>query len=66
MKKLIAQRPILFMGKWYHRGDAIPGGNTKMVEAWLRSGSIREEAEPASESKSPKKKDAGKKAGNDV
>ena len=39
MKKLIAQRPIQYMGRTYERGEAIPANDTKMVAAWLRANS---------------------------
>lgn len=39
MKKLIALRPILYMGRTYKRGDAVPANDDKMVSAWLRAGS---------------------------
>ena len=37
MAKLIAQRPILYMGRTYERGDALPAHDPKMVAAWLRA-----------------------------
>ena len=39
MKKLIAQRPIQYMGRAYERGAAIPAQDPKMVAAWLKAGS---------------------------
>lgn len=39
MKKLIAQRPIQYMGRTYERGEAIPAQDTKMVAAWLKANS---------------------------
>ena len=39
MKKLIAQRPIQYMGRTYERGEAIPAQDPKMVAAWLKAGS---------------------------
>lgn len=39
MKKLIAQRPIQYMGRTYERGEAIPAHDPKMVAAWLRANS---------------------------
>lgn len=39
MKRLIATRPILYMGKTYERGKQLPAFEEKMVEAWLRAGS---------------------------
>ena len=37
MKKLIAQRPIQYMGRTYERGDTLPAHDPKMVAAWLRA-----------------------------
>jgi len=37
MKKLIAQRPIQYMGRTYERGEAIPAHDDRMVEAWLKA-----------------------------
>lgn len=39
MKKLIAQRPIQYMGRTYERGGAIPADDPKMVAAWLKANS---------------------------
>lgn len=39
MKKLIAQRPIQYMGRNYERGEAIPAQDPKMVAAWLKTNS---------------------------
>ena len=39
MKKLIAQRPIQYMGRTYERGEAIPAQDPKMVAAWLKANS---------------------------
>ena len=39
MKKLIAQRPIQYMGRTYERGEAIPAQDPKMVAAWLKTNS---------------------------
>ncbi|MCI2105410.1 MAG: hypothetical protein LKK00_01635 [Intestinimonas sp.] len=40
MRKLIAARPIQYMGRTYARGDAVPAYDGKMVEAWLSAGSV--------------------------
>lgn len=37
MKKLIAQRPILYMGRTYERGDTLPAHDSRMVAAWVRA-----------------------------
>lgn len=39
MKKLIAQRPIQYMGRTYESGEAIPAHDPNMVAAWLRANS---------------------------
>lgn len=38
-KKLIAARPIQYMGRTYDRGDTLPAHDPKMTEAWLKHGS---------------------------
>lgn len=39
MKKLIAQRPIQYLGRYYERGAALPANDPLMTEAWLKAGS---------------------------
>lgn len=39
MKKLVAARPIQYMGRTYESGDTVPAYDNKMVEAWLSAGS---------------------------
>lgn len=39
MKKLIAQRPIQYMGRTYESGEAIPAHDPDMVAAWMRANS---------------------------
>lgn len=39
MKKLIAKRPILYQGRNYNIGEAIPANDPVMTEAWLKAGS---------------------------
>lgn len=38
MKKLIASRPIQYMGRTYERGDTLPAHDAIMVAAWLKAG----------------------------
>lgn len=38
MKKLIAKRPIQYMGRTYGPGDTLPAHDGKMVAAWVRAG----------------------------
>ena len=40
--KLIATRPVLYMGRTYHQGDVLPAYDKAMVAAWLRAGSAIE------------------------
>lgn len=37
MKKLIAKRPVLYLGRTYQAGDALPANDECMVAAWLRA-----------------------------
>lgn len=37
--KLIAKRPVLYLGRMYPEGAALPANNPAMVAAWLRAGS---------------------------
>lgn len=39
MKKLIAKRPVLYMGRMYQAGDRLPAQEETMVAAWLDAGS---------------------------
>lgn len=49
MKKLIAQRPIQYLGRYYERGAALPANDPLMTEAWLKAGSAAWEGPPAEE-----------------
>lgn len=47
MKRLIANRPIQYMGRTYDRGETIPAHDGRMVDAWLKAGSAKwESTEP--------------------
>lgn len=39
MKKLIAKIPILYQGRMYAEGEALPAYDPQMVDAWVRAGS---------------------------
>ena len=39
MKRLTAQRPILYGGRMYQAGDTLPAYDKRMVQAWLSAGS---------------------------
>lgn len=49
MKKLIARRPIQYLGRFYECGAALPANDPLMTEAWLRAGSAAWEGPPAEE-----------------
>lgn len=37
MKKLIAKRSVLYLGRMYDAGDTLPANDQKMVTAWLNA-----------------------------
>lgn len=41
MKRLTAQRPILYGGRMYQAGDTLPAYDKRMVQAWLSAGSVK-------------------------
>lgn len=52
MKALTAKRAILYQGRMYEPGDALPAGDSRMVEAWLQAESAEwtgEDQKPAQE-----------------
>ncbi len=52
MKALTAKRAVLYQGRMYEPGDALPAGDSKMVEAWLQAESAEwtgEDQQPAQE-----------------
>lgn len=52
MKKLIAKRPVLYLGRMYDAGDTLPANDQKMVTAWLNAKSAewgRQEAQESSQ-----------------
>lgn len=52
MKVLTAKRAVLYQGRMYEPGDALPAGDSKMVEAWLQAESAEwtgEDQKPARE-----------------
>ena len=40
-KRLIAARPIQYMGRTYNRGDTLPAHDPKMTDAWMKHGSAK-------------------------
>ena len=52
MKALTEKRAVLYQGRMYEPGDALPAGDSKMVEAWLQAESAEwtgEDQKPAQE-----------------
>ena len=41
MKRLIAERSVLYLGRMYAPGDALPASDGIMVAAWLRAKSAK-------------------------
>lgn len=39
MKQLTAKRSVLYLGRMYAPGEALPANNGNMVAAWLKAGS---------------------------
>lgn len=51
MKKLIAKRPVLYLGRMYDAGDTLPANDQKMVTAWLNAKSAEWGRQEAQESR---------------
>lgn len=49
MGKLIATRPILYLGRMYQAGDRLPGDDARMVDAWVRNKSAEWDGKTAQE-----------------
>ena len=49
MKRLTAQRPILYGGRMYQTGDTLPAYDKRMVQAWLSAGSAKMTGDAAAE-----------------
>lgn len=56
MKKLIAKRPILYLGRTYKRGDILPAHDQRMVTAWLLAGSAAWSGQDTPASRGPSRK----------
>ena len=46
MKRLTAQRPILYGGRMYQAGDTLPAYDKRMVQAWLSAESSQRSRKP--------------------
>ena len=65
MKRLIAKRPILYLGRMYQEGEALPGGDAKMVDAWVRNKSAEWSGENAKTTKGAQDGQDGTQGGQD-
>lgn len=59
MKRLIAKRPIQYMGRTYERGEQVPAQDSKMVAAWKSAGSAAWETQAETEDQSSVQADRG-------
>lgn len=53
MKRLTAQRPILYGGRMYQAGDTLPAYDKRMVQAWLSAGSAKMTDDAAEKATTP-------------
>ena len=53
MKRLTAQRPILYGGRMYQAGDTLPAYGKRMVQAWLSAESAKMTDDAAEEATMP-------------
>lgn len=63
MKRLIAERSVLYLGRMYAPGDALPASDGIMVAAWLRAKSAKWTGE-AEESRQEAQEGAGQADGS--
>lgn len=64
MKKLIAKRPVLYLGRMYDAGDTLPANDQKMVTAWLNAKSAEWGGQEAQESRQEAQESAEKADGS--
>lgn len=58
MKKLIAKRPVLYLGRMYDPGDTLPANDQRMVTAWLNAKSAAWSGQEPRESRQEAKESA--------
>lgn len=58
MKKLIAKRSVLYLGRMYDAGDPLPANDQKMVTAWLNAKSAAWDGQEAEERRQEAQEDA--------
>lgn len=63
MKKLIAKRSVLYLGRMYDPGDTLPANDQKMVNAWLNAKSAAWDDQEAEERRQEAQESAGQADG---
>ena len=63
MKRLIAKRPVLYLGRMYAPGDALPANDGNMVTAWLNAKSAAWAGQEAEERRQEAQEEAGRADG---
>ena len=66
MKKLIAKRPVLYLGRMYDKGDTLPANDQKMVTAWLNAKSAAWDGQEAKESRQEAQDSRGQNGGQEA
>lgn len=64
MKKLIAKRPVLYLGRMYDAGDTLHANDQKMVTAWLNAKSAAWDGQEAGERHQEAQEDAEQEDGS--
>lgn len=64
MKKLIAKRCVLYLGRMYSPGDTLPANDQKMVTAWLNAKSAAWGGQEAEERRQEAQEAAGRADGS--
>ena len=64
MKKLIAKRSVLYLGRMYDAGDPLPANDQKMVTAWLNAKSATWDGQEAEERRQEAQEAAGQADGS--
>ena len=65
MERLRATRPVLYQGRMYEPGEALPASDARMVEAWLEAGSAEMAPLPTAEPPAPPANDPPAPPAND-
>lgn len=60
MERLIAKRPVLYQGRQYEQGEALPAHDPVMVDAWRRAGSAELVSDAPAEETEEKTEDDAK------